>query len=65
MRPMESPGKVRGLSGGRIFWEVIMAKKDEDKKDPTLLKIQDMIEYAFPQIDKFPRPEKSYEGMAT
>lgn len=42
-----------------------MAKKDEDKKDPTLLKIQDMIEYAFPQIDKFPRPEKSYEGMAT
>lgn len=39
--------------------------KNEEKKEPTLLKIQDMIEYAFPQIDKLPRPEKSYEGMAT
>lgn len=65
-RPMERLWKVRRLSAGRFSLpEVIMAKKDEDKKDPTLLKIQDMIEYAFPQIDKFPRPEKSYEGMAT
>ena len=38
---------------------------DEESKNPTLLKIQDMIEYSFPQIDKFPRTEKGYEGMAT
>lgn len=58
----ESPRIVRRT---HIFLEVNMAKNDEDKKDPTLLKIQDMIEYAFPQIDGFPRPERGYEGMAT
>ena len=39
--------------------------KNDESKNPTLLKIQDMIEYSFPQIEKFPRSERGYEGMAT
>ena len=42
--------------------------RDEIKKpgrDITMQKIEDMMKYAFPQIDKFPRCERSYGGMAT
>lgn len=39
-------------------------KKDETK-NTTLQKIEDLIGYAFPQIDKFPRQERSYGGLAT
>lgn len=39
--------------------------KEELKTEPTLQKIEDLIEYAYPQIDKFPRSERGYEGMAT
>lgn len=37
----------------------------EENKDPTLLKIEDMIEYAFPQIEKFPKSQRGSEGMST
>lgn len=39
--------------------------KSENGRDKTLQKIEDMIRYAFPQIDKFPRAERSYGGLAT
>lgn len=41
------------------------AENKSKNRDRTLQKIEDMIQYAFPQIDKFPRPERSYGGMAT
>lgn len=33
--------------------------------DKTLQKIEDMMCYAFPQIEKFPRHERGYSGVAT
>lgn len=41
------------------------AVNKSDSRDRTLQKIEDMIRYAFPEIDKFPRQERSYGGMAT
>lgn len=41
------------------------AENKGDSRDRTLQKIEDMIRYAFPEIDKFPRQERSYGGMAT
>ncbi|MGN0332158.1 MAG: hypothetical protein ACI4D9_03890 [Lachnospiraceae bacterium] len=41
------------------------AEKKDETKNTTLQKIEDLIGYAFPQIDKFPRQERSYGGLAT
>lgn len=31
----------------------------------VIQKIKDLMDYAEPQLDKFPRPEKGYAGLAT
>lgn len=31
----------------------------------VLQKLKDLMDYAEPQLDKFPRPEKGYAGLAT
>ena len=36
-----------------------------EEGDRTLQKIEDMMVYAFPQMDKFPRTERGYAGMTT
>lgn len=35
------------------------------EKESVLTKISDMMDYSEPFLDKFPRPEKSYCGLAT
>lgn len=39
--------------------------EEKDGRDRTLQKIEDMMDYAFPEIDKFPRTERGYKGLAT
>ena len=41
-----------------------MKDRDENKAR-VLTKIKDLMDYLEPQLDKFPRPEKSYAGLAT
>ena len=42
-----------------------MAAEKKEGRGYALQKIEDMMRYAFPQIDKFPRNERSSSGMAT
>ncbi len=42
-----------------------MAADKKEGRGYVLQKIEDMMRYAFPQIDKLPRNERSYSGMAT
>lgn len=42
-----------------------MGKQEYSGPGPTMQKIEDMMRYALPEIDKFPRQERSYGGLAT
>jgi len=41
-----------------------MASENENG-DRTLQKIEDMMDYTIPELDKFPKTEKGYRGIAT